>query len=248
MGKLHIAMTSPKLSVLAAWAATGGLAACHDGVLQAPDAGAPAASRIVFPATIDVGEVACGASKVAAVALENPGESLASFVLTPRSERVEVVPRQGQVVAGAKALISASLRVPGDAVPGASVQEVVTASSLDLQQDIVVKAIAVGTQFSLTTTSHQFGAVPVGESATLTVSVTNVGNREGQVRFTSTDAALSGQVVGDAFANIAPGQSADILVRFSPVGPGQLNAQLGVVAAVNGCGLPGQLQVQGLGI
>jgi formylglycine-generating enzyme required for sulfatase activity len=94
--------------------------------------------------------------------------------------------------------------------------------------------LAVAGKLEIATDKLDFGAVVLGQSSSLTVTVSNTGDGDIVVSRTSTDnPAFTARIETD---NIAPGASANILVEFAPQQVGGISASLLIES--NDPGLP----------
>ena len=177
------------------------------------------------PVALDFGAVNCGSTPTArTVTFRNTGNQ--AYTITPMLSRdagspyaVSMAPASGLVAADGGSLV---LTVSPNAVPQTSAVTpnlygdtltVVTDVASDSPHDIPLRLTARGSIFAISTSSVNFGSVPVGVTANGQFTVSNTGNAPGALVFTPIAPAIFG-MPGNALVAAA---SASILsATFSP--------------------------------
>jgi hypothetical protein len=154
------------------------------------------------PSALDFGAVACGAQGAAQViTVSNGGNApftfTAGIVGTPVRPYNVGTPQGTSVAAGA----SVTIVVTPPQVPAVSsvqqglydgVLRVTTSVFGDTPHDVPLRLTARGAILTTSTSSIAFGDVPVGQTATSTLTITNAGNAPAAVSYGVLDAATGG--------------------------------------------------------
>jgi hypothetical protein len=212
-------------------------AGMHDG---APVDGGGDAPGLDVPASLDLGEVACGASFEGSATIENTGGVDLTFAIASSNPVFAVAPAEGMLGAGDEIALTLTATVPTGAAAGTPLAGELTITTDQL--DPIVIPIAVtprGGVLVVDPVPVSFGDVEVGLSGAVEVTVSNQGNQPITVEFlvpadtdfgfdlTEVDLAVEQQVTGTA--------------TYTPTELGAASGNVAVVVTGVTCGVPPEL-------